>query len=215
MTDIVDELRARALQGRFNLEAADEIEQMRAELSEQCRLLGMSGERELALRAELQAAHKMALRGVEWREEERKLRAELSETRAHYEQYVVAMGQNLEDRDVEIERLRVELGQHKAARVAYASEFDGDVGSIHENIRKLKKERAEILKIAAECGDDLDHTLDSDKAFLVAFAVAVAAAEREACAELVERNADVCGPNTMLCDVLRGNAAAIRARGDA
>ena len=26
MTDIVDELRARALQGRFNLEAADEIE---------------------------------------------------------------------------------------------------------------------------------------------------------------------------------------------
>ncbi len=34
MTDIVDELRARALQGRFNLEAADEIEQMRAALSE-------------------------------------------------------------------------------------------------------------------------------------------------------------------------------------
>lgn len=46
MTDIVDELRARALQGRFNLEAADEIERLRAELSEQCRLLGMSGERE-------------------------------------------------------------------------------------------------------------------------------------------------------------------------
>ncbi len=32
MTDIVDELRARALQGRFNLEAADEIERLRAEL---------------------------------------------------------------------------------------------------------------------------------------------------------------------------------------
>ena len=39
--------------------------------------------------------------------------------------------------------------------------------------------------------------------------------EREACATLVEKNADICGPNTMLCDVLRGNAAAIRARGDA
>jgi hypothetical protein len=39
-------------------------------------------------------------------------------------------------------------------------------------------------------------------------------AEREACAQLVERNADVCGPNTMLCDVLRGNAAAIRALGE-
>ena len=45
------------------------------------------------------------------------------------------------------------------------------------------------------------------------FASLVAAAEREACAQLVEKNADVCGPNTMLCDVLRGNAAAIRARG--
>ena len=44
------------------------------------------------------------------------------------------------------------------------------------------------------------------------FASLVAAAEREACAQLVEKNADVCGPNTMLCDVLRGNAAAIRAR---
>ena len=44
------------------------------------------------------------------------------------------------------------------------------------------------------------------------FASVVAAAEREACAQLVEKNADVCGPNTMLCDVLRGNAAAIRAR---
>ena len=46
------------------------------------------------------------------------------------------------------------------------------------------------------------------------FAALVAAVEREACATLVEKNADICGPNTMLCDVLRGNAAAIRARGD-
>ena len=50
---------------------------------------------------------------------------------------------------------------------------------------------------------------------LVRFAALVAQAEREACATLVEKNADICGPNTMLCDVLRGNAAAIRARGDA
>lgn len=49
---------------------------------------------------------------------------------------------------------------------------------------------------------------------LIEFAHLIAAAEREACAQLVEKNADVCGPNTMLCDVLRGNAAAIRARGE-
>ena len=53
------------------------------------------------------------------------------------------------------------------------------------------------------------------EAAITTFADIVAAAEREACATLVEKNADVCGPNTMLCDVLRGNAAAIRARGDA
>ena len=58
MTDIVDELRARALQGRFNLEAADEIERLRAELSEQCRLLGMSGEREAKHLAQIEALEK-------------------------------------------------------------------------------------------------------------------------------------------------------------
>lgn len=30
------------------------------------------------------------------------------------------------------------IDELRAARIAYASEFDGDTGSIHENIRKLK-----------------------------------------------------------------------------
>ena len=41
------------------------------------------------------------------------------------------------------------------------------------------------------------------------------AAEREACAQIVERNAAACDNNAMLRDVLTSNAAAIRARGDA
>ena len=72
--------------------------------------------------------------------------------------------------------------------------------------------RDDVIKLAREVGDDVEHTLPSDLDFLERFAALVAAAEREACAQLVEKNADVCGPNTMLCDVLRGNAAAIRAR---
>ncbi len=72
--------------------------------------------------------------------------------------------------------------------------------------------RDDIIRLAREAGDDVDHTLQSDLDFLERFAAIVAAAEREACAQLVEKNAGVCGPNTMLCDVLRGNAAAIRAR---
>lgn len=44
------------------------------------------------------------------------------------------------------------------------------------------------------------------------FATLVAAEEREACAEILDRNAQVCQSNSMLRDVLEGNAAAIRAR---
>lgn len=39
------------------------------------------------------------------------------------------------------------------------------------------------------------------------------AAEREACAQIVERNAALCDNNAMLRDVLMSNAAAIRKRG--
>ncbi len=45
------------------------------------------------------------------------------------------------------------------------------------------------------------------------FANLVAAVEREACAEILERNAEACKNNSMLADVLIGNALAIRARG--
>lgn len=44
------------------------------------------------------------------------------------------------------------------------------------------------------------------------FAALVAAAEREACAQIVERNAAVCRPHSELHDVLSANALAIRAR---
>jgi hypothetical protein len=83
MTDIVDELRARALQGRFNLEAADEIERLRAELSEQCRLLGTSGEREAKHLAQIAALEKErdALRAKIEAMEKQKPAAWLHETR--------------------------------------------------------------------------------------------------------------------------------------
>lgn len=54
----------------------------------------------------------------------------------------------------ECEKLKSELDSHKAARIAYASEFpldeDGnpDVGSIHQNIRTLKAECENLRKDA-------------------------------------------------------------------
>lgn len=59
----------------------------------------------------------------------------------------------------EIDELRAKLAEHKAARIAYASEFpldaggEPDVGSIHANIRKLKKD-AERFNFLCDCENE-------------------------------------------------------------
>lgn len=45
------------------------------------------------------------------------------------------------------------------------------------------------------------------------FAVLVAAAEREACADILDHNCDRCDPHSIAYEVLDSNAKAIRARG--
>lgn len=44
------------------------------------------------------------------------------------------------------------------------------------------------------------------------FALLVSAAEREACADILDRNSDRCDPYSVAFDVLDSNAKAIRAR---
>ena len=75
--------------------------------------------------------------------------------------------------------------------------------------------REDIIRIAREVGIVFaDHTVvGSEDNLLQDFANLVAAAEREACAQILDRNAEVCCSNAMLRDVLIGNALAIRARG--
>ena len=58
-----------------------------------------------------------------------------------------------------------------------------------------------------------DSIKDGEKFTRYHFAALVAAAEREACAQILDRNAEACKVNLMLADVLAGNALAIRARG--
>ena len=67
--------------------------------------------------------------------------------------------------------------------------------------------RDDVVRIAREAGDDVEHTLPSDLDFLERFAALVATAEREACAKV--------------CDAMSGSdflphqcAAAIRTRGN-
>ena len=79
--------------------------------------------------------------------------------------------------------------------------------------------RDEIYELALQCrvwiplasGPEREQTIDR----LLRLAALVASAEREACAQLVERNAAACRPHSELHDILSANAMAIRARGDA
>lgn len=58
------------------------------------------------------------------------------------------------DTAAELRRLHIEVGQYKAARIGYASEFpvnaEGlpDVENIHRNIRNMKFMRDELLEFA-------------------------------------------------------------------
>lgn len=76
----------------------------------------------------------------------------------------------------------------------------------------------DILRMAREAdpfGDDgrLVSLAMLTPGTLERFAGLVAAAEREACAQIVEKNAALCVTNREIHDVLHANAVAIRARG--
>lgn len=76
--------------------------------------------------------------------------------------------------------------------------------------------RDEIIHMALESGgrmyssDEIDFFLPD----LEKFVAIITAAEREACAKIVESNAQVCTNNSMMRDVLQSNAVAIRSRGN-
>ena len=76
--------------------------------------------------------------------------------------------------------------------------------------------REEITRMAREAGvrDDGSRFEFSEYKYLERFVGLVVAAEREACARICVANAEACNNNSMLRDVLAGNAAAIRARGE-
>lgn len=72
--------------------------------------------------------------------------------------------------------------------------------------------RDDVIRLAKEAGDDVEHTLPSDIDFLVRFAALVAAHEREECAKVCESMQDAVDrhkrPNGYAC------AASIRERGE-
>lgn len=73
--------------------------------------------------------------------------------------------------------------------------------------------RDDVITLAREAGDDVEHTLPSDLDFLGRFASIVAAAEREACAVKMDALAHQCRMEDSDCEPFVYAAAAIRARG--
>ena len=79
---------------------------------------------------------------------------------------------DMQDAAAELRRLHIEIGQYKAARIGYASEFpvnaEGlpDVENIHRNIRNMKFMRDELLDALKELldrewqDDEGDYTLE-------------------------------------------------------
>lgn len=86
--------------------------------------------------------------GPQGAEEIKRLRAELAETRANYEQYGAAMGQNLEDRDTEIERLRAELDAMKTTWLSPDS-YDTLMQERKETLQEIAGLRAELDALKA------------------------------------------------------------------
>lgn len=75
--------------------------------------------------------------------------------------------------------------------------------------------RDDVIRLAREAGDDVEHTLSSDLDFLERFASIVAAAEREACAITAwSIGMDLHNKQFDSREVGAHCAAAIRARGD-
>lgn len=73
--------------------------------------------------------------------------------------------------------------------------------------------REEIIALAIECGDDWYSTLPADQDFLIRFAALVAAAEREACAKVCEK--DSVGDDPACCtNTAHRVARAIRKMGE-
>jgi hypothetical protein len=70
----------------------------------------------------------------------------------------------------------------------------------------------EIINLAIE---NTIHGLKFDEEGLLRFAKLVAQHEREACAKIVEANADACSTDSLAKMYLYSNATAIRARGQA
>jgi len=80
-----------------------------------------------------------------------------------YEGSLIIASQEIETLKQENEKLQERIGQLEAARTAYASEFDGDVGSIHQSIRNLKQACDMFEENSKHCSDEFEARLAAEQ----------------------------------------------------
>ena len=92
---------------------------------------------------------------------------------------------------------------------------------LRRHARKIPHPQGETPGVMLRAADEIERLqsviagLRADFETAYARMMTSAAAEREACAQIVERNAAVCRPHSELHYILSANALAIRARGAA
>ena len=92
---------------------------------------------------------------------------------------------------------------------------------LRRHARKIPHPQGETPGVMLRAADEIERLqsviagLRADFETAHARMMTSAAVEREACAQIVERNASACRPHSELHDILRANALAIRARGEA
>ena len=92
---------------------------------------------------------------------------------------------------------------------------------LRRHARKIPHPQGETPGVMLRAADEIERLqsviagLRADFETAHARMMTSAAVEREACAQIVERNAAACRTHSELHDILRANALAIRARGEA
>ena len=92
---------------------------------------------------------------------------------------------------------------------------------LRRHARKIPHPQGETPGVMLRAADEIERLqsviagLRADFETAHARMMTSAAVEREACAQIVERNAAACRTHSELHDILSANAMAIRARGDA
>lgn len=128
----------------------------------------------------------------------------------------IDMIRRLHARDMQADALIRDLLSVIERLERFAELLVGRVRELEASHKEPQQSQTDHLRDAAKMMDDAAQGLDAQvQDRLERYATRAVAAEREACAQIVDKNAALCVTNREMHDVLHASAVAIRARGAA